>query len=210
MPQKKSMPRTCEYCGAGFMCRPVDAQPHRGGARFCSGRCATLGVNKWSHLPKGARGADNPHWKGGETRGSRGYWYVLRPEHPRALKSGYVKRATLVAEQKMGRFLLDGEVAHHKDRNRENDDPDNLEVMLETEHHALHLREDAAWKRRRAAVLRQPEHPSNRRYQWPSDADLLALAESRSLRKIAADIGCGHKAVDRRLKRIRAKQLPSP
>lgn len=43
-----------------------------------------------------------------------------------------------VAEQKLGRPLRKGEVVHHIDENKRNNDPDNLIVFSSQREHALH------------------------------------------------------------------------
>ena len=45
----------------------------------------------------------------------------------------------IVAEQKMGRPLQPGEIVHHIDGNKRNNDPSNLEVMTQAEHCKLHF-----------------------------------------------------------------------
>ena len=46
----------------------------------------------------------------------------------------------VVAEEKIGRPLEKGEVVHHKDENKLNNDPDNLEVLeSQSEHAKLHM-----------------------------------------------------------------------
>ena len=52
-----------------------------------------------------------------------------------------VKRANIVLEEKIGRPLLSNEVAHHKNRNRSDDSPENLELMDRGEHIRLHWKE---------------------------------------------------------------------
>jgi len=47
----------------------------------------------------------------------------------------------VIAEQIIGRKLLPGEVVHHKDRNRANNDPSNLQVMSRSDHIRLHRME---------------------------------------------------------------------
>ena len=46
----------------------------------------------------------------------------------------------IVAEQKLGRLLKAGEIVHHVDGNKRNNDPDNLMVMTQAEHCRLHFR----------------------------------------------------------------------
>ena len=48
-----------------------------------------------------------------------------------------------VMEQKLGRKLKSGEVVHHKDENKRNNDPDNLELKANySEHMKQHCREN--------------------------------------------------------------------
>ncbi len=63
---------------------------------------------------KGSPREKNSNWKGGKYKSPRGYIYILMPEHPYCKKSGYVKRATLVMEKHLGRYLIPPEIVHHK------------------------------------------------------------------------------------------------
>ena len=45
----------------------------------------------------------------------------------------------IVAEQKLGRKLEKGEIVHHIDGNKRNNNPDNLMVMTQSEHARLHF-----------------------------------------------------------------------
>ncbi len=91
-------------------------------------------------MPKGVHNnhpkmEQHGRWKGGIIK-SRGYVFIRRTDHPNVNKRGYIKRATLVLEKKLGRFLLPREEAHHIDEDKQNDDPDNLECKT----HAAHAR----------------------------------------------------------------------
>lgn len=47
----------------------------------------------------------------------------------------------VIAEQKLGRPLLRGEIVHHKDGDKWNNSPENLEVMTQAEHARIHCME---------------------------------------------------------------------
>jgi hypothetical protein len=85
----------------------------------------------------------NPNWKGGRTETSHGYVLVKRPEHPDSDTRGYVYEHRLVAEEKLGRRLGDDEQVHHKNGDRADNRPENLEVLSLQDHRARHReRED--------------------------------------------------------------------
>ena len=89
-------------------------------------------------LSESRKGNRNPNWKGGQITSFQGYVLVLMPEHPRANSSGYVKRAYLVAEKMLGRYLYPEEISHHKNEIRNDDRPENIEVMTRGEHQSFH------------------------------------------------------------------------
>ena len=70
-----------------------------------------------------------------------GYILVHAPNHPRADNSRRIKRAILVAEQNLGRFLLPGEITHHINGIKTDDNPENIQVYgsqsLHARFHAL-------------------------------------------------------------------------
>lgn len=64
--------------------------------------------------------------------------FTYAPDHPRSRSKGVMPVHVLVAEHRIGRFLKEGEVVHHLDRDRYNNSPENLCVMLNKEHLILH------------------------------------------------------------------------
>lgn len=99
-------------------------------------RCRLLGLSKARTGPK--NGERHPNWRGGRTI-RKGYAYLYRPEHPSAIRGGYVAEHRLVMEEKLGRYLRRSEVVHHADGNPANNAPDNL-VVFQT--NALHLKHE--------------------------------------------------------------------
>ena len=88
----------------------------------------------------GLKGSENPSWKGGITEHD-GYILIKLPNHPHAYKNGYVKRAVLVAEQKLGRLLLPNEVTHHINGDKQDDSPENIEILTASQHNSVTMRE---------------------------------------------------------------------
>jgi hypothetical protein len=65
-------------------------------------------------------------------------------DHPLADPNGYVYEHTLVMVTALGRSLADGEVIHHKNRDKTDNRIENLELMPRAEHIKLHSLERAA------------------------------------------------------------------
>jgi hypothetical protein len=69
---------------------------------------------------------------------NNGYIEVYCPEHPRAKSRKYVYEHILVMEKHIGRYLLPNEIVHHKNEIKTDNRIENLQLMTNNEHAALH------------------------------------------------------------------------
>lgn len=90
----------------------------------------------------------NGNWKGGRSIASTGYVLIrVGVRHHLADVRGYAYEHRLVAEKKLGRPLKPGEQVHHIDGNKQNNDPDNIEVMPSIAHHRFKERKKESNRR---------------------------------------------------------------
>lgn len=90
-------------------------------------------------FPTNKTGEKCPAWKGGVRMSKDGYREILSRGHPYARKgTHYVLEHRLVMEKMIGRYLLPNEVVHHKDGNRLNNSPENLQLFSENSEHLRH------------------------------------------------------------------------
>lgn len=81
-------------------------------------------------------GTKNNNWKGGKSIASNGYVLVrVGVNHHLADVRGYAYEHRLIAEAKIGRKLEKGEQVHHINGNKQDNRPDNIEVMKSGAHH---------------------------------------------------------------------------
>lgn len=113
------------------------------------------------HAPRGRKGERAPRWKGGRYRNKRGYWLLFMPGHHLAMKNGYVLEHRLVWETANGRRLRIDEDVHHKDRDRGNNAPENLEAIQIREHYRLHAALTGLGRVLRCPHCRKPIFPED-------------------------------------------------
>lgn len=70
---------------------------------------------------------------------SDGYVSIYFPDHPKSNKDGMIMEHDLVMECFIGRWLEDDEVVHHKNKKRNDNRIENLELMTKREHARLHM-----------------------------------------------------------------------
>ena len=103
---------TCEKCGKEYSVLKIKTE----GRRFCSRACYRVEKQRIRR--------ENRHVGGG------GYIYLYRKGDPRleGTQRRYMSEHRLVMEDILGRYLEPWENVHHRDGDRQNNHPDNLEL----------------------------------------------------------------------------------
>lgn len=126
-------------------------------------------------MPQRQRRSRNPvppTYKGGRTYlDSLGYVMEMEPTHPACGQNGYVRQHRLVAEATLGRYLYGTEIVHHRNGQKADNRPDNLEVLA---------------TRREHATIHVPELRVLNRAPLEEDRVRELLRETRSLSRAAA------------------------
>jgi len=81
---------------------------------------------------KGSRkGPENPYWRGGRYKDNKsGYVWVYNPDHPLCNKKGYILEHRLVMEKFIGRNLRSNEIVHHRNKVKDDNRIENLEIIF--------------------------------------------------------------------------------
>ena len=117
----------CEKCGHIFFA-PSD-NIKKGYGLYCSRSCQIK-----SQLRENAIS-----WKGGRIYIKK-YIYIFKPQHPYATANGYIAKHHLMMEKKLGRYLLPGEVVHHKNGVCDDNREENLKLFSNSKHTSYHNR----------------------------------------------------------------------
>jgi hypothetical protein len=107
-----------------------------------SGRTLSCGCIRREATRERSTGTRAYQWKGGKKRTNEGYVMILKKDHPRSDRDGYVFEHIIIMENALGCRLPDKAVVHHVNKIRDDNRPENL-VMFENsvEHLAFHRKQ---------------------------------------------------------------------
>lgn len=144
---------TCVICSQPFYAQPSIKRS------TCSMACRSEHYRRIQNYPAPSPMERNHFWKGGRTLHQGKYWLVKVADHPNGDHRGYVREHHLVMEQALGRYLLPGEVVHHRNHVTTDNRLENLELFASNADHkrSEHLRgENPVSQPRRSSFSETP------------------------------------------------------
>lgn len=89
-----------------------------------------------NNLGLAKRGSNNPNWTGGRHY-KNGYVLIYVPGHPARTTDNYVLEHRYIMEKILGRPLTSNELVHHRNGIKDDNRPDNLEIVLQKTHRGV-------------------------------------------------------------------------
>lgn len=120
---RRTVPGVCEMCGIEFLGRP--------GARCCTRSCSAKLAHSEGRANTIAPRTPTP----GRKVSHLGYVRVWVPEGtPGRTKNGYMMEHRLVMQNHLGRALHPWEIVHHRNGIKDDNRPENLEIVTRARH----------------------------------------------------------------------------
>ena len=113
------------------LCVSEIAKECKVGVTTISRWAARFRIRETRHYKGSHKGSQNPYWGGGRYKDSTsGHIWVYNPGHPSSTKKGYVLEHRLAVEKSIGRYLRGNEIVHHKNKIKDDNRVENLEIVV--------------------------------------------------------------------------------
>jgi len=120
----------CSICNQIFLQIKHNVKKYK--RRYCSPTCRASAIKQYYANEK------HMSFNGGIYKNSKGYLLIKQKGHPRADNCNYVKLSVLIMEHLINRFLRTDEIVHHKNEIKDDNRPQNLQLMTDSEHKRYH------------------------------------------------------------------------
>ena len=126
----------------------------------------------------------------GKVTNHYGYVLIWKPEHPFCNSTGYIMEHRFVMEQHIGRYLKQGEVVHHINKNKSDNRVENLELMEDSAHRSFNWHE----MRNQGKFYPPPKRPD-----ITIEKIQTILKNKVSIIKIAKMLNCSRQTIYRKI-----------
>ena len=159
----------CPICGKKFHLKP--SQKAKGHTHYCSREChrkaKTIYMRGEGNHQYGLKGSKNATWKSDKMKSGYGYIMIRVLDHPFREKGDFVFEHRLVAEKYLltpeNSIEIDGKLylrpeyeVHHKNFDRTDNRPENLEVLTRKQHKQIHNRLNPNARNEKGQFVKSP------------------------------------------------------
>ena len=151
--RKQNLNTICSICGNKFHRKPYAKNKYKNNycSRECHRQAKMIYMSGENNHQFGLKGSLNASWKTDKRVSSYGYILIRCLNHPFRNEDDMVFEHRLIAEKYLlndensieinnEKYLKPDLIVHHKDKNKQNNSVENLQIMSLSEHTKMHAR----------------------------------------------------------------------